>query len=189
MNSPILADADPVEFRLKHLEDSRGRDVINKAAEGFGWNKGQKAPSGHGYGFAFARYKNLAAYCAIATEIEVNAETGLPRLVRAVAAIDSGQAVNPDGLTNQIEGAIMQSMSWTLFEAVTFDDTRITSIDWQTYPILRFNSVPGQHRRPHYQPAWPCRSSAAAKPGRGRRRRRSPTPSPTPPASGSATCR
>jgi nicotinate dehydrogenase subunit B len=138
----ILADADPVEFRLKHLEDKRGRDVINKAAEGFGWKKGQKAPPGRGYGFAFARYKNLAAYCAIATEIEVNAETGLPRLVRAVAAVDSGQAVNPDGLTNQIEGAIIQSMSWTLFEAVTFDDVRITSIDWQTYPILRFNSVP-----------------------------------------------
>jgi CO/xanthine dehydrogenase Mo-binding subunit len=137
-----LAGADSVEFRLKHLEDPRGRDVINKAADGFGWKKGQKAPQGRGYGFAFARYKNLAAYCAIATEVEVNAETGHPRLVRAVAAIDSGQAVNPDGLTNQIEGAIMQSMSWTLYESVTFDDTRITSIDWQTYPIARFNAVP-----------------------------------------------
>jgi nicotinate dehydrogenase subunit B len=62
--------------------------------------------------------------------------------VRAVAAVDSGQVVNPDGLINQIEGAIVQSMSWTLYEAVTFDDTRITSIDWQTYPILRFNAVP-----------------------------------------------
>src|SRR5580698_5086894 len=136
------ASADPVEFRLRHLEDSRGRDVINRAAQGFGWKKGQKAPRDHGYGFAFARYKNLAAYCAIATEVEVNSETGQPRLVRAVAAVDSGQVVNPDGLTNQIEGAIVQSMSWTLYESVTFDDTRITSIDWQTYPILRFNSVP-----------------------------------------------
>jgi nicotinate dehydrogenase subunit B len=136
------AGADPVEFRLKHLEDARGRDVINKAAQGFGWQKGQKAPPGRGYGFAFVRYKNLAAYCAIATEVEVNGETGRPRLVRAVAAVDSGQVVNPDGLINQIEGAIVQSMSWTLYEAVTFDDTRITSIDWQTYPIARFNSVP-----------------------------------------------
>ena len=138
----IAAGADPVEFRLKHLQDARGREVIAKAAEGFGWRKGQQAPQGRGYGFAFARYKNLAAYCAIATEIEVNSETGRPRLVRAVAAVDSGQVVNPDGLTNQIEGAIMQSMSWTLYESVTFDDTRITSIDWQTYPILRFNAVP-----------------------------------------------
>jgi nicotinate dehydrogenase subunit B len=136
------AGADPVEFRLKHLKDPRGRDVINKAAQEFGWKKGQTAPRDRGYGFAFARYKNLAAYCAIATEVEINSETGRPRLVRAVAALDSGQVVSPDGLVNQIEGGIMQSMSWTLYESVTFDDTRITSIDWQTYPILRFNSVP-----------------------------------------------
>jgi nicotinate dehydrogenase subunit B len=136
------AGADPVEFRLKHLDDPRGRDVIDKAAQAFGWRKGQKAPQDRGFGFAFARYKNLAAYCAIATEVEVNRETGRPRLVRAVAAVDSGQVVNPDGLINQIEGAIVQSMSWTLYESVSFDDTRITSIDWQTYPILRFNAVP-----------------------------------------------
>jgi CO/xanthine dehydrogenase Mo-binding subunit len=138
----IAAGADPVEFRLKHLEDPRGRDVIKMAAERFGWKKDQKAPQNHGYGFAFARYKNLAAYCAIATEIEIDNETGRPRLVRAVAAVDSGQAVNPDGIKNQIEGAILQSASWTLYESVSFDDTRITSIDWQTYPILRFNAVP-----------------------------------------------
>ncbi|WFU17281.1 molybdopterin cofactor-binding domain-containing protein [Bradyrhizobium sp. CB3481] len=137
-----LADADPVEFRLRHLDDPRGRAVIEKAAQGFGWNKDQKAPQDHGFGFAFARYKNLAAYCAIASEVEVNRETGRARLVRAVAAVDSGQVVNPDGLINQIEGAIVQSMSWTLYESVTFDDTRITSIDWQTYPILRFDAVP-----------------------------------------------
>jgi len=138
----VAAGADPVEFRLKHLDDPRGRDVVTRAAEAFGWRRGQQAPSGRGYGFAFARYKNLAAYCAVATEMEVDGETGRPRLVRAVAAVDSGQVVNPDGLTNQIEGAIVQSMSWTLYESVTFDDTRITSIDWQTYPILRFNAVP-----------------------------------------------
>jgi CO/xanthine dehydrogenase Mo-binding subunit len=137
-----LADADPVEFRLKHLEDARARDVIEKAARGFGWRKGQKAPQDRGFGFAFARYKNLAAYCAIASEVEVISETGRARLVRAVAAVDSGQVVNPDGLINQIEGAILQSTSWTLYERVTFDQSRITSIDWQTYPILRFEAAP-----------------------------------------------
>ncbi len=137
-----LASADPVEFRLRHLDDPRGREVVEKAAQAFGWQKGQKAAPNCGYGFAFARYKNLAAYCAVASEVEVNRETGRPRLVRAVAAVDSGQVVNPDGLINQVEGAILQSMSWTLYESVTFDDTRITSIDWQTYPILRFNAVP-----------------------------------------------
>ncbi len=60
----------------------------------------------------------------------------------AVAAIDSGQVINPDGIRNQTEGGILQSMSWTLYEAVTFDDTRITSTDWSRYPILRFASVP-----------------------------------------------
>ena len=136
-----LAGVDPVEFRLNHLDDPRGRDVIERAAQGFGWRKGQAA-SDRGFGFAFARYKNLAAYCAIASEVEVNRETGRARLVRAVAAVDSGQVVNPDGLINQIEGAIIQSTSWTLYESVTFDATRITSIDWQTYPILRFDAVP-----------------------------------------------
>ncbi len=138
----IAAGADPVEFRLKHLDDKRGRDIVEKAAHEFGWHKGQKIAPDRGYGFAFARYKNLAAYCAVASEVEVNRQTGRPRLVRAVAAVDSGQVVNPDGLINQIEGAILQSMSWTLYESVGFDDTRITSVDWQTYPILRFDAVP-----------------------------------------------
>ncbi|WOH82197.1 molybdopterin cofactor-binding domain-containing protein [Bradyrhizobium sp. BEA-2-5] len=137
-----LAGADPVEFRLRHLDDQRGRAVVVKAAEEFGWTRGQQPPRNRGYGFAFARYKNLAAYCAIASEVEVDRETGRARLVRAVAAVDAGQVVNPDGITNQIEGAIVQSTSWTLYESVTFDETRITSIDWQTYPILRFNAVP-----------------------------------------------
>jgi CO/xanthine dehydrogenase Mo-binding subunit len=137
------AGADPVEFRLKHLDDPRARDVVAKAAERFGWPSGGKAAArGRGYGFGFARYKNLAAYCAVAVEVEVSPATGRSRVVRAAAAIDSGQVVNPDGLTNQTEGAILQSASWTLYERVSFDDTRITSIDWATYPIMRFNAVP-----------------------------------------------
>jgi nicotinate dehydrogenase subunit B len=138
----IAAGADPVEFRLKYLDDKRARDVVERAAHAFGWQKGQNAAPDRGYGFGFARYKNLAAYCAVASEVEVNGQSGRPRLVRAVAAVDSGQVVNPDGLINQIEGAILQSMSWTLYESVGFDDKRITSIDWQTYPILRFDAVP-----------------------------------------------
>ncbi len=136
------ADADPVEFRLRHLEDPRARDVVTAAAERFGWPAKGKAADGHGYGFGFARYKNFASYCAVAVEVEVSPDTGRARLVRAASAVDAGQVVNPDGLTNQIEGAILQSTSWTLYEKVGFDDTRITTIDWATYPILRFDSVP-----------------------------------------------
>ncbi len=135
------AGADPVDFRLKHLDDARARDVVGLAAERFGWLSFQRGP-GRGRGFGFARYKNLAAYCAVAAEVEVEHETGRTRLVRAVAAVDGGQVVNPDGLVNQVEGAILQSASWTLYESVSFDDTRITSIDWATYPILRFDAVP-----------------------------------------------
>jgi len=134
------AGSDPVEFRLKHLEDERARAVVTTAAERFGWS--QRLATGHGRGFAFARYKNLAAYCAVAIESEVTPETGRARAVRAVAAVDAGQVINPDGLVNQIEGGIIQSISWTLYEQVTFDERRITTIDWSTYPILRFNAVP-----------------------------------------------
>lgn len=136
------AGADPVEFRLRHLEDARGREVVRLAADKFGWKPGLRPAPGLGHGFGFARYKNLAAYCAVAAEVEVDEELRRVRLVRAVVAVDSGQVVNPDGLRNQIEGAILQSASWTLYEAVRFDDTRITSIDWATYPILRFDAVP-----------------------------------------------
>ncbi|HEY2530637.1 MAG TPA: molybdopterin cofactor-binding domain-containing protein [Xanthobacteraceae bacterium] len=132
---------DPVEFRLKHLDDERARDVVSLASQRFGWSSWQRRP-GRGRGFGFARYKNLAAYCAVAVEVDVEHETGRARVLRAVAAVDSGQVVNPDGLSNQIEGAILQSASWTLFESVSFDDTRITSTDWSTYPILRFDAVP-----------------------------------------------
>jgi len=136
------AKADPVEFRLKHLEDTRARDVITKAAQEFGWRKDEQRPRGSGRGFAFARYKNLAAYCAIAAEASVDHESGEVRLGRIVAAVDSGQAVNPDGIRNQIEGAIVQSASWTLYEDVTFDRSEITSRDWSRYPILRFPQAP-----------------------------------------------
>ncbi|WP_342241079.1 xanthine dehydrogenase family protein molybdopterin-binding subunit [Inquilinus sp. OTU3971] len=138
----LAAGADPVEFRLKHLDDPRGRDVVAAAAEAFGWNQGRPAAPGHGRGFAFARYKNLAAYCAVAVEVAVERETGAVRVPRVVAAVDTGQVVNPDGVRNQIEGAVLQSMSWTLYESVGFDQGRITSVDWSTYPILRFDAVP-----------------------------------------------
>src|SRR5437660_192675 len=95
-----------------------------------------------GRGFAFARYKNLGAYLAIALEAEVDRETGQARIVHAVAAVDSGQAVNPDGIRNQIEGGMIQSASWTLHEQVTFDARAITSADWSRYPMMRFPEIP-----------------------------------------------
>jgi CO/xanthine dehydrogenase Mo-binding subunit len=137
----VAANADPVAFRLRHLADPRAQDVIRTAADRFGWNGYQRRP-GRGRGVAFARYKNLAGYMALAVEVEVARDTGWVRVVRAVAAVDSGEAVNPDGIRNQIEGGIIQSSSWALSEEVTFDKTRVTSRDWGGYPILRFPQVP-----------------------------------------------
>lgn len=135
------ARADPVEFRLRHLEDARAVEAIRTAARRFGWPAYARTP-GKGRGFAFARYKNLAAYCAVAMEVEVMGESGEIRVGRVVAAVDSGEAVNPDGIRNQIEGGIVQSISWTMLEEVTWDARRITSRDWGRYPILRFAHVP-----------------------------------------------
>ncbi|MGZ5598144.1 MAG: molybdopterin cofactor-binding domain-containing protein [Usitatibacter sp.] len=135
------AKADPVEFRLAHVEDARARDVIARAAQRFGW-KDYRRERGRGRGFAFARYKNLAAYCAIAMEVDVDRETGVVRVGRVACAVDSGDAVNPDRIRYQMEGGIVQSLSWTLYEAVTWDARRITSRDWARYPILRFPAVP-----------------------------------------------
>ncbi len=136
-----LASTDPVEFRMRHLVDMRAKEVVQAAAEKFGWLTWRKEREGQGKGFAFAKYKNIAAYCAIALDLEVERDTGRVRLGRAVAVDDSGQAVNPDGIRNQIEGAIVQSASWTLFEEVRFDRSRILSRDWASYPILRFTDL------------------------------------------------
>jgi len=78
----------------------------------------------------------------VAVELTADRERGRIRLSRIVAAVDSGQVVNPDGLRNQIEGGILQSASWTLYEKVRFDTQRIRSVDWSTYPIMRFDAIP-----------------------------------------------
>jgi CO/xanthine dehydrogenase Mo-binding subunit len=132
---------DPIDLRLRHLGDPRAVAVIRAAAARFGWASWRRA-AGRGRGFAFARYKNLAAYTAVAMEVEVDGGSGAAKVRRAVAAVDSGEAVNPDGLRNQIEGGIIQAISWTLLETVSFDRTRIVSRDWASYPILRFSDVP-----------------------------------------------
>lgn len=134
--------SDPVDFRVRHLDDPRAHDVIRKAAQRFGWASAQPKKRWHGRGFAFAKYKNLMAYCAIAVEVVVEPDSGEVSIGRVASAVDCGQIVNPDGVRNQVEGGIVQSASWTLIEETTFDRQKITSYDWGTYPIMRFPSVP-----------------------------------------------
>ncbi|EMD81668.1 Isoquinoline 1-oxidoreductase beta subunit [Pacificimonas flava] len=137
----LATRSDPVAFRLRHMADMRARTVIERTADRFAW--GRRTPGTlRGHGFAFARYKNLGAFCAIAMDVEVLRDSGRVVVHRAVASVDSGDIVNPDGIRNQIEGGILQSISWTGHEAVAYDERSRTSYDWSVYPILRFEDVP-----------------------------------------------
>jgi CO/xanthine dehydrogenase Mo-binding subunit len=154
------AGVDPVQFRLRHLADERARAVIEAAAEKAHWQPGGFANSArdgqcgeaelaeaargteHGRGFAFAQYKNRQVYVAVVVDLRVERATGRIHLEHAVIAADAGQIVNPDSLSSQLEGAFVQSASWTLKEEVTFSRRGITSTDWRSYPILRFAEAP-----------------------------------------------
>jgi CO/xanthine dehydrogenase Mo-binding subunit len=131
---------DPVEFRLRHLTDTRAQDVIWSVAKRANWKPDKRA--GIGYGLGFARYKNSGAYCAVIAEVEGAEDISVKRLT---IAVDVGEAINPDGVINQIEGGAIQATSWVLKERVRFDRNRITSNTWTDYPILRFSEVPKVH--------------------------------------------
>ena len=113
------------------------KDVIRAAAKRANWKPAKRA--GIGYGIGFARYKNTGAYCAVVAEIEGAEDI---RVKRLTIAVDVGEAINPDGVINQIEGGAIQATSWVLKERVRFDRQRITSNSWTDYPILRFSEVP-----------------------------------------------
>jgi CO/xanthine dehydrogenase Mo-binding subunit len=132
---------DPVAFRLSQLSDPRARAVIEAVVKMSGWDPA-KWGEGKGQGLAFHRYKNSKTYAAVVCEVEVDSATGAIRLPRAFIAADAGEIINPDGLANQLEGGLIQAASWTLKEAVRFDPVCITSVDWETYPILTFQEVP-----------------------------------------------
>ena len=145
----IAADlkADPVEYRLRHLGDNkRGIDCLKAAADKAQW-KGRPSPApassgniARGRGIALTQRAN--AYCAVVANVEVNKTTGEIAVKQLVCSHDCGLIVNPDGVKNQIEGNVNQGVSRALFEEVTFDGNGVTSLDWRTYPILKFNDVP-----------------------------------------------
>jgi len=127
----VAAGADPIDFRLKHLKDPRGRAVLEALKET--WRShAKKENCGHGIGFA--RYKNIGAYCAVLAEVEAGE---VLRVRRLVLAADVGLAINPDGVANQLEGGAIQATSWTLKE-----EGRVGAVSWEDYPILRFSEVP-----------------------------------------------
>jgi len=136
-----VAGIDPVEMRLRHLTDPRAREVVEKVADMAGWNP-KSWGGGFGQGIAFNRYKNSKCYAAVVFEAKVDAATGVIEIPKAFIAADAGLAINPDGIANQLEGGLIQAASWTLKEAVRFDPVRITSVDFESYPILTFREAP-----------------------------------------------
>ena len=143
------AGVDAVAWRLRGLTDPRGIAVIKRAAEMYGW---QERPSPNpraaqgglriGRGIAYARYKQAENYVAIVMEVAVEASTGKVTVRRVTCAHDCGLVVNPEALKNQVEGCIVQTLSRSLHEEVKFDRSRVTSVDWVSYPILRMNEAP-----------------------------------------------
>ena len=132
------ADLDPLEFRLNHLDDPRAKDVLIAMSEAL---EAVPLPEGQGRGVAFGQYTNSKTYAAVGVDLSVT-DAAEVHLHRAVIAADAGQIVDPDGLSAQMEGGLLQAASWTLFEAVTFDQDGITSRDWESYPIMRFGHIP-----------------------------------------------
>ena len=135
------AGADPVEFRLRYLDDPARREVVRSAAEMAGWRSAPRQP-GRGQGIAFSRYKNTQIYSAVVVEVEVDRDSGVVRVPRAFAVADAGRVINPDGLRNQLQGGIVQSASWTLLEEVHFGTDGIHGVDWESYPVFRFLDAP-----------------------------------------------
>jgi CO/xanthine dehydrogenase Mo-binding subunit len=143
------AKADPVAFRLAHLEDSRVIGVVQAAAKAAKWdarpsplNVSSHSNELRGRGIACVNYEGGNGYAALVAEVAVDIPTGAVRITRFVCAIDCGPISNPDGLRNQTEGGILQGLSRTLLEEVVWDAKCITSVDWETYNSLHLDYEP-----------------------------------------------
>jgi nicotinate dehydrogenase subunit B len=142
------AGLDPVEFRLRGLADPRGIEVIRRAASLMNWQTrpspgpSKSAAMMRGRGLAYVHYKHSESYVAMGMDVAVERASGEIRVERVACAFDCGQIINPDGVHAQVEGSILQTLSRVLMEEVQFDRSRVTSVDWNSYPILRFPDVP-----------------------------------------------
>ena len=141
------AGVDPLEFRLQHLEDPRGRRVLEVLGEAMNWNAtgGKGSADGQGRGIGYARYKGDKSLVAVGVDLTVDRVTGAIALDEAHIVADTGQVINPDGLSAQLEGAFVQAASQTLLEEVKFTRQGVSSTDWETYPILRMVQMPTIH--------------------------------------------
>ena len=140
--------ADPVDMRLRGLKDPRGLEVIKRVAAMMKWQArpspgpDKNAAIVRGRGISYVHYKHNETYVAIGMEVVMERSTGRLKVERVFCAHDCGQIINPDGVRAQVEGSILQTISRVLMEEVKFDRSRVSSVDWASYPILRFTDVP-----------------------------------------------
>ena len=158
----ISSNADPAEYRIKNLTDPRAIAVIRAAMKSSGWQSrdpayksNQGSNIANGRGIAYVRYNNAITYVATVADVEVNRETGKILVKNLYVAHDCGQIINPDGVQNQIQGVAIQTVSRVLMEEVKWKGSDIESVDWASYPIIRFNEVPKVHTVLIDQPGTP----------------------------------
>ena len=141
---------DPLEFRLRHLKDARATELLERLRTLAGWQSPQPgSPKSEGSGdvaagrgVSYIKYELVRTYVGVVADVEVERKTGKISVMRIYVAHDCGQIINPDGLRNQIEGNMVQTVSRTLIEQLRFDRSTVTSVDWASYPILTFPDVP-----------------------------------------------
>jgi CO/xanthine dehydrogenase Mo-binding subunit len=143
----VAAKADPFEFRIRYLNDPRGEELLRRLQifakwQGRASSKRDGGDIAIGRGVAYVKYELYRTYVAAVATVEVNRKTGAIRVKHFAVAQDCGQIINPDGVKNQVEGNVLQTVSRTLKEQLTFDRSRVTSIDWVGYPILTFPEIP-----------------------------------------------
>jgi CO/xanthine dehydrogenase Mo-binding subunit len=140
----VVAGADPLAFRLQGLDDPRGIAVLKRVGEIMKWEprSGSRSGGGTGRGIAYIHYKHSESYVAMGMDVAVDRASGAVRVTRVVCAHDCGLVINPDAVKNQVEGGILQTLSRALYEEALFDSNRVTSVDWASYPILKFPEVP-----------------------------------------------
>ena len=142
------AGVDPIEMRLRALKDERGAELIKRVAAMMKWQSrpspgaDKSAAIGRGRGICYVHYKHSETYVAIGMEVFVERASGRIKVDRVYCAHDCGQIINPDGVRAQVEGSILQTISRVLMEEVKFDRSRVSSVDWASYPILRFSEAP-----------------------------------------------
>jgi len=137
---------DPLDFRLRNLNDPRGVELVQRLAKLANWpsrtGRVQAGDVVKGRGVSYVRYELVRTYVGVVADVEVDKKTGKVAVKKFYVAHDCGQIINPDGLKNQIEGNVVQTTSRTLLEELQFDRAKVTSVDWKTYPILKFPDVP-----------------------------------------------